>query len=396
MSVFQHGGSDIGLYYKYASWMGEGFIPYRDFSVEYPPIALLIFYLPYLATHDFSGYCTAFAVEMMLFGMAGIFLVLGMARRLRVSSGVALLCYTLAVFAIGSITVQRFDLAPAVITLAALYAFCRGKFEVAWVVLAIGLMTKLYPAVLAPLFLIYQWQRDGVRRLLPSLAAFLLTLVLIAGPALWLGKGEFIHSFAVQSGRSLQLESLYASLLLLLNSLGLVSAAPVQGPMSFDVSSPLAEPLAQSAFIIMGLALFSVYVLFLRRTRRDLGLSGQSALSAETTSRIINFSMAAVAVFIIANKVFSPQFILWLCPLIPLFSGRWYKVGWAIFILAACLTWYVYPMYYLGLADGQQVVMNALILRNVLVLLLILLLVLNPSRSAVSSAGMPALATADD
>jgi uncharacterized membrane protein len=390
MFLFYHGSSDVHLYYEYAAKMGDGLVPYRDFSVEYPPVALGIFYLPYLLTHDVGGYCTAFAVEMMLFSMLGIWLVLGLVRQLHGSAWLALGCYTIAV-AVGTIAAQRFDMAPAVITLAALYAFCRGKYKVAWVVLAIGVMTKLYPAVLAPLFLIYQWRHGGWRRLWPSLVVFVLILVLIAGPALKLAGGEFVSSFTIQSNRSLQVESLYASLLLLMNSLGLVSATTVQGPMSFDISSPMAKPLENYSFIIMGLALVAIYVLFIRRNKRDYSLPPQSVLNVENAAGVINYSVAAVAAFIVTNKVFSPQFMLWLCPLAPLFYGRWHKMGLAVFLLTACLTWYVYPMYYFELADGWQVVINALVLRNILLILMVVLLVVNPSYPDTSSVEVPVL-----
>lgn len=406
--IFSHGGSDMGLYYDYATHMGNGLVPYRDFTVEYPPIALALFYLPYVLAQDISSYSNVFADEMMLFGIAGIWLVLGLARQLRISPLIALSCYTLAVVAIGDIAVQRFDLVPAVITLAALYAFCRGKYEVAWLVLAIGVMTKLYPVVLAPIFLIYQWRRCNRRRIWQSLAVFVLTLMLIAAPALVLGKGGFINSFTVQSDRALQLESLYASLLLLLNSLGIVDAVAVRGEMSFDVSSPLAAPLAKYAFLVVGAALLAIYMLFIRRISRKfekpiirrisrkLEKPTCAMLDAADSASVIHYAIAVITVFIITNKVFSPQFVLWLCPLIPLVSGRWHKVVWVVFLLVACLTWYVYPLNYFVLADGQQVVMNALILRNVLLILLVVLLVLNPSRTQTASDGLPELAVAAD
>ena len=396
MFAFQHGGSDIGLYRYYASCMRDGLVPYKDFAVEYPSIALLLFYLPYLVSHDLAGYNTAFAVEMMLFAMAGVWLLFGLVRQLQTRPWVALSCYALIVIAIGDIAVERFDIVPAIITLAALYAFCRGKYEVAWIVLAVGVMTKVYPAVLVPLFLIYQWQHHGWRRTLSHVVIFALALTLIAGPALWIGRGEFIHSFTVQSGRALQLESLYASLLLLLNSLGLVSAVPVGGPMSFDVSSPLAQPLAKCAFFIVGAALLAVYFMFMRRIRRNLGSPTHIEFGAGATTDILNYSIAAVAVFIATNKVFSPQFILWICPLMPLFSGRWQKVGWMVFLVVAYLTWYVYPMNYFGLADGQQVVTNALVLRNTLMILLIVLLVMSPAHESTASVDLPVLAPAED
>ena len=34
-------GSDVGLYRGYAQQIGDGLVPYRDFLVEYPPLALV-------------------------------------------------------------------------------------------------------------------------------------------------------------------------------------------------------------------------------------------------------------------------------------------------------------------------------------------------------------------
>jgi hypothetical protein len=102
-------------------------------------------------------------------------------------------------------------------------------------------MTKLYPALLAPLFFIYQWRRGGLRSILSSVFTFLVVLEGISIPLLILDAGGFISSFTIQSGRALQLESLYSSLLLLGQSLGIISAQPVQGPISLDIVSPLAE-----------------------------------------------------------------------------------------------------------------------------------------------------------
>jgi uncharacterized membrane protein len=368
--VFYKGGSDIDTYYKYASLIGQGQLPYRDFSAEYPPGALLVFYLPSLFARNINQFVTAFTFEMLFFDIAGMLLVLGLGRRARLSPWYCLVGYTLAMFAVNSIMVQRFDIVPAVITLGAIYAFSRGNYKTAWAVLAIGAMTKLYPALLAPLFFIYQWRRGGLRSVLSSVFTFLVVLEGISIPLLVLDAGGFISSFTIQSGRALQLESLYSSLLLLGQSLGIISAQPVQGPISLDIVSPLAEPLGKCAFLFVGAGLLAVYYLYWRNCRERVKPSSTSVLDAPELASLLNYSFITVAVFMITNKVFSPQFMVWLFPLFPLVNGRLRPAIWVAFLLTACLTWYIYPLNYWDLVDTEQSAVNALILRNVLMLLM--------------------------
>jgi uncharacterized membrane protein len=360
--------------------MDQGQVAYRDFSVEYPPGALVVFYLPYLASHNLAGYGTAFTFEMLFFDIIGLLLVLGLGRKAVISPWLCLIGYTLAMVAIGnhgpigSIMVQRFDMVPAVITLGAVYAFSRGNYKIAWATLAIGTMTKLYPALLAPLFLIYQWRRGGLRSAIPSMATFAVATLLIAAPLLALNSHGFISSFTVQSQRPLQLESTYSSLLLLGNSLGLVKAQPIQGNISFDIASTLAGPLACYSFIFMGLGLLAVYSLYYRNCHKLAPSPARVSPDASALADLLNYSFAVIVVFMVTNKVFSPQYMVWLYPLFPLVSGRFRAVIWIVFLAASCLTWYIYPLHYYDLIDTQQVAVDALILRNTLMIFTAVLL----------------------
>jgi uncharacterized membrane protein len=380
--VFSSGGPDVEGYYQYALKMGQGLVPYRDFSVEYPPGALATFYLPYLLSGNLQQYGTAFTFEMLFFDLIGMLLVLGIGKRAGISRWSCLIGYTLAMVAVSSIAVQRFDMVPAVITLGALYAFSRGEYEIAWAVLAVGTMTKLFPGLLAPLFLIYQWRREGFRRLVPSAVTFVLVVLAIAMPFFMLNRQGFIDSFTVQSGRALQLESTYSSILLLGNSLGMISAQPIQGPISFDIASSLAGPLAHYSFIFMGLGLLLVYALYFRSLRKPVEFKRHTIIDASSLSALLNYSFAALVVFLITNKVFSPQYMVWLYPLFPLVSGRFRSTVWVVFLVSACLTWYIYPQHYYDLIDTQQAAVDALILRNVLMTFLALLLLGEKQQSA--------------
>ncbi len=370
--VFYSGGPDVQGYYQYAEKINQGLVAYRDFKVEYPPGALAVFYLPYLASGSLEGYGTAFTFEMLIFDIIGMLMLVGAARRARISEWFALIGYTLAMVAIGSIMVQRFDMIPGVMTLGALFAFSRGNYKMAWCVLAIGTMTKLIPGLLAPLFLIYQWKQGGWRSVIPGLAIFAGVILVIVLPFVVHGSQGFIASFTVQGRRPLQLESTYASVLLLLGSLGLTSAVPVQGLISFDLASPAAGLLAKYSILFVGLGLLLVYGLFyrsLRGMKRD-----EAGSSHEMLAQLFNYSFAAIVVFMVTNKVFSPQYLVWLYPVFPLVSGRFRPAIWVIYITISCLTWYIYPLHYYDLVDTRQVSVDALILRNTLLVFLAFLL----------------------
>jgi uncharacterized membrane protein len=372
--VFYSGGPDVGGYYQYATLMAHGQLPYRDFSLEYPPGALVLFYLPYMISSGLQGYGIAFSFEMLVFDLLGLLMVFEIGKKAGISPWISLIGYTLAVAAVGTITVQRFDMAPAVMMLGAVYFFSRGNYKTAWAVLAIGTMTKLFPGLLAPLFLVYQWRRGGLRSVIPSLASFALVVVAISVPLLAISTHGYISSFTVQSGRPLQLESTYSSLLLLGNSLGLLVAQPVQGSMSLNISSSLSGPLAQASFVFMGLGLLAVYGLYWRNCIKLKKEVSVPAPEGPPLADLLNYAFIAIVVFLVASKVFSPQYMVWLCPLFPLVSGRFRSAVWLIFLTAACITWYIYPMRYWDLVDTQQVPVDSLILRNALMVLMAVLL----------------------
>jgi uncharacterized membrane protein len=383
--VFYSGGPDVEGYYQYATKMGEGQVAYRDFSVEYPPGALATFYLPYLVSDNQQEYEIAFTVEMLLFDIVGLLLVLGIGRKAGISPWSCLIGYTLATVAIGSIMVQRFDMIPAVITTAAVYAFSRGNYKVAWAILAIGTMTKLYPGLLAPLFLIYQWRRGGLRSTIPSMAAFTVVILLIVVPLSALDSHGFISSFTIQSQRALQLESTYASLLLLSNSLGMISAQPIQGNISFDIASSLAGPLARYSFVFMGLGLLAAYGLYYRNCRKLSQSPDHVIPDASSLADLLNYAFVTLVVLLVTSKVFSPQFMVWLYPLFPLVSGRFRSTVWIVFLSASCLTWYIYPLHYYDLIDTQQAAVDALILRNTLLIFMAVLMLGEKTSSSMAN-----------
>src|SRR5207248_8933515 len=105
----------------YGDLTEDGLVPYRDFSVEYPPGALPAFVLPSLLSRrgDDNGYRRVFEALMAACGAAAAALVALVlvqvgAGPARVVLGLGLAA--LAPLALGSVVLSRFDLWPAAVT----------------------------------------------------------------------------------------------------------------------------------------------------------------------------------------------------------------------------------------------------------------------------------------
>jgi uncharacterized membrane protein len=188
-------------------------------------------------------------------------------------------------------------------------------------VLGLAITAKVYPLVLVPLACIFVWRRAGPRRVAIALAALLAVAVAVVAPfAAYAPHGVF-ESFRSQAERGLQVESLGASLLLLLDRLGLYDAQVVHttGVAGRNLTGSTADAVAAASLALEALAVAAVWVLY--------------AHVRDARARLPLACAAAVAGFIAFTKVFSPQYLVWLVPLVVLVDGA---AGVAAVSLAAC------------------------------------------------------------
>ena len=112
------------------------------------------------------------------------------------------------------------------------------------------------------------------------------------------------ESFHSQAARGLQVESLGASVLLVLDRLGLYHAHVVEttGVAGRNLTGGTADAVAAALLALEALAVATVWVLYAR-----LG---------DLRARLPLAFAAAVAGFLAFTKVFSPQYLVWLLPLV--------------------------------------------------------------------------------
>ena len=350
---------DTPVYQRYGEAMTAGQVPYRDFRPEYPPAALPAFLLPALGPSD--DYRTLFEILMLACGMGIVALVAATLVRVGVA-GRELYAYValaaLAPLALGSVVLTRFDLWPALLTVAALAALVSGRDRLGLGVLGLATAAKLYPAVLLPVALVYAARR-GRQNVLAALVSFVGALLLCFLPFLLLAPEGVWASIERQTGRPLQIESLGAALLLAGKQLGLYEPTVVSTFGSQNVSGSLPDRLASLQTLLQIVAVVAVWVAVARARDPIAGLLCGSA--------------AAVVAFVAFGKVLSPQFLIWLVPLVPLaaaVSGLGITV---LFVTALVLTQLWFPTRYWDVVDlgavGWLVLVRDLVLVGLLVAL---------------------------
>ena len=324
---------DTPVYRGYGEAIADGKVPYRDFALEYPPGALPVFALPALGAP--ADYDVLFEFLMLACGAAAVaFLAIALAAlepsRARLYAGVALAA--LSPLALGSVILTRYDLWPAALCAAALAAFVSGRERLGFAALALAVAAKIYPLVLLPLALVYAGRQRGGREAAIGLGVFAAVLTLLFGPFALVAPDGLVDSFERQAGRPLQIESLGSALLLAAHQVALYTPAVVSSHGSQNLAGSLPDALATVQTVVQALAVAAVWIVFAR------GRGGREELVAA--------SAAAVVAFVAFGKVLSPQFLIWLLPLVPLVAGRAGLAAGGLLAAALVLTQLWFPSRY--------------------------------------------------
>jgi hypothetical protein len=331
---------DIAEYFGYAQRTFDGQVPYRDFTIEYPPGALPV--LLAAAPAD-QGYYDRFRLLMLALGAAVIGLLVVVL--FRVGAGAAelaagvLVPATLPFTLNPSLLVERYDFWPAALVLLALAALLRGRRTLGLAALGVGVAAKLYPIAVVPLAILTRRGRAHWLRELAVVAAAALVLVVPFAVVAPRGVG---HVGWLLLRRPLHVESLGGSILLVAHRLGAYDPTVYLSiGQSWDLAGPAAKVVALFGSMAEAAALVAVWLVFARGPRgpRELLLG----------------VAAAVVGFVAFGKVFSPQYMLWVAAAVPLARGRVRPFALGATLAAMLLTLYVYDYGYFDMIRGGRV-----------------------------------------
>ena len=365
-TVYKTEFSGTGLYYDVASRVLRGELPNRDFSFGYPPLSTFFFVIPRLFTSDFAGYYNAFQIEVGLADLIALVAIYVASRDREEGVGPALTTYTVLFLAVGPIIAQQYDLFPAVLTLLAVLAFARGYERTGWIAVALGALAKLFPLLLAPVFLIPALRQHDWRRVIRAAVVMGMTAFVVFAPMLVAAPAHAFGFLRDQTFRGIQLESTYGGALLALNQLGVIYAVASHAFGAWNVTGPVVPIVTPLSVLVLVVSLAVTYRFLYRKHTGSVGPASAGNLAAACC--------LAIVVTLATSKVLSPQFIMWPVPLLSLLTRPGRMAIWATFALIGALSYYIFPTRYDALLAGDSRVIAVLVLRNILLLAVIVLL----------------------
>jgi Glycosyltransferase family 87 len=332
----------------------DGQLPYRDVKFEYPPLAVPLIGLPKLVT--IGSYKLGFGLIQLGFALALMALCVLAARLTGGNERRAAFGIAIAPFLAGSLMRGYFDVAPITLTVAALVAILYDRVKLGFALLALAVMTKGFPLVVAPIALAWLLGRGQKRQALEGLA----TLVAVAGvlglAVLAFSPGGAWYAIHYQTARPLEIESTPATMLYVWDWLF------GQRGRTFGSFGSINLGHAGSGFVtvLCGLLLVSSIALLTYRAARE-----------NQPRALMLAGLASVAAFAAFGKVFSPQYVVWLFPLIAMGAawGEWWIAGAAA--VATLLTKIEFPGLFNDLVARRNATVLVIVERNLAVVLIV-------------------------
>jgi hypothetical protein len=360
----------------------SGVAPFHVLPFEYPPLTLSLFSPALLA--PLADYQVAFALLMALAALGIYWLLLRFGPR-----GAALACALYLVLGAWGTAEGRFDLVPAGLTLLCLIAAAHKRWTLAYLALAGGFLLKIYPLLLLPALFMAE-QIAGGRFYQPTAPLTLKTLpgelwrtlrgctrwrwhntlifgaliVLVSGLfALFNFQGAVVSQLSYFANRPVQVEASGSTVLWLATLFG-HPASVVYTFGSVNIASDLGSGVALICEVCFVLG-YALAILWQWRGKFDLPQA----------------FIALLLIFIVTGKVFSPQYLIWLVPLLA-YRGYFSRLWLLLWCAISVLTTAIYPYIYMLTRDARQAPLipgfiECVTLRNLLLLVLTLAFLLN-------------------
>jgi hypothetical protein len=340
--------NDLYLYRSMTGLVQDGLAPYLDWGFEYPPLAIV----PIALGGAFGNTEGVYPVTFGLLMLGCLLAVQAWAGAL--AGRAAAWAVALSPVLLGAMIRTHYDLLPVAMVAGALALFARGRSTPAFAVLGLGTATKLFPALLVPIAVLWLVARGERERVVPGIAAFAAVVALVCAPFLSDG---FVDQFRFHLERPVQIESTPALVLSVLGESS-VTGTP-QRPDEFKSNGLDGGPADGVSAVFTVLFLFAyAAVLVLARSAGDV-------------RRLTLLSLAAVVAFIALGRVLSPQYMIWL---LPFAAAAWAWGDRAIALLcagAALLTLIEFPTRYFDLVDQDAGVVALVGVRNGVLLVLL-------------------------
>lgn len=338
--------------------------PY-DGSFEYPPLAVVPMLLAALPGDlGPEAYTRLWAVgAAVVAGAIGLSLawIAGRSGE-RPTVPEVLVAWAILATVLAPVLTWRFDGWAIALALLGISLTIAGRPGPAGIAIGAGALVKIFPIAFAPILAMWLWMRPdraGALRLVGASVGTIAAVMLALTAAVGFDRATSFVDY--QADRLVQLESLAASVLMIGH---VIAAVPIQityGHASLEVVGPGVGPFSSASQAILVAAVLVVTLLAFLRFRS----------SEASVASLVAWLVAVAVAVLLADKVFSAQFVLWALPLAALLP----RPGVALAIGAAALTTLLFPVLYHELVGLAPPAILLLVSRNALLLALLAWLV---------------------
>ena len=362
-------------YWKDANPLFNGEIP----IMEYPPFSLVFMAIPRIFGWTPEAYEVCYVIEVFVFMVIGLIYTDKLAQHFGKDRKNAMLAYSVLMVLLLEFVTDRYDIFPAVLTLMSIYYFVKDRYVLAFVLIAVGMMTKLYPAMVFPIYiLLFAAKKDWGEAARGTLAFVITTLVIIV-PVLIIEPDMIWNFLNYHSDRPLQIETLAASLIYPFSMFGLITVqiTSAKDPGSFgsdNLVGGVPDAVAGMLTPIMIAGVVAICILFLL-----------TYLRAQDKDKVRLLALAisgVIMAFMVLGKVFSSQYLIWvISPVVlflmfedDMFKSPLFKITAIAFILTQ-----VEFVYNVGILHGGSNIndfgMMIILVRNILTVVMLYLMV---------------------
>lgn len=272
------------IYFQRGLWFVNHQVPYQDTLSEYPQVPTYLFGLIHVASLGENNASIAHWKYSSLFSLLMLIVLLATVELLqRMLPKNSSFFYLLLLPAPLFFSINRFDILPAFLTLLSFKMIQDKRWNAATILLGIGTLTKWYPALLLPAYMLYQYRTTGR---FPWQMGFLffVTCFFIILPTLYSGGIEALavpYRFHMERG---------------------IETVSLPTLLSKSLSGRLDNFIDQKGLALTFLLLQVAPIPFLIFIKID------------NLDRLLNTCILIISNFVLFSRIYSPQWLLWILP----------------------------------------------------------------------------------
>jgi hypothetical protein len=374
---------DLPLYRSWASGaLADGRWPVLDYDWVYPAGALGPIVLSNILGE--SLYQFVWLLLLTAANAGGVWLLTDRGRK--TVDATAAWWWLLILFLLAPVGFLRLEGFSAPMVVAALLLLATRP-RVAGVLLAVATWIKVWPAAVIAAAVAVSRSRGTIVGAGVATSAAIVGLVVVGGGA------SHLDSFVtMQSSRGLQLEAPMSMPWVWLSMLGVPGSSVYEnvGLATNEVMGPGDSWLIEGSTGFM-LGVLIVLALLTAVAARGLPGARRGARAVDETGVVLLGALALTTTFVTLNKVGSPQYVLWIAPVVAVglaLRPEQFRVPSVLVAWTAGLTTLVFPILYLALLDLNPFAVVVLTVRNALLVVLFGWCVLRVLSEALAAVGL--------